>query len=455
MKKVIEMFPEFHQEKLETTDIKDENNLIVVDTNFLLQILELPIDIATKYVDSLKSIKRNLYIPYLVALEFHFNKSNKKKTKKRNADSYFKQVESALNQLKSSVQNTDLIKMDIENDKLKHLIGNLEFFTDDFLTKVNLFVRDEITDKEDEVYKELLNIISDSIGDVYEQEWIYEIEKEGEKRFAEAIPPGFNDENKDGIRKYNGISYHQEKGGFIQAWGDLGKKEHYRLIIDCLLNIQLLFFAYQETGDQKYYDIAESHFYVSANNVIRDDASSFHTFYFDPETGQPLKGVTRQGYSDDSCWARGQSWGVYGIPLTYRHLKDESCFDLFKGVTNYFLNRLPKDHVSYWDLIFNDGSDQSRDSSATAIAVCGIHEMLKHLPEVDADKDIYKHAMHAMLRSLIEHYANDQFTPGGTSLLHGVYSWHSGKGVDEGNIWGDYYYLEALIRFYKDWNLYW
>ncbi|CVN86910.1 glucuronyl hydrolase [Streptococcus pneumoniae] len=251
------------------------------------------------------------------------------------------------------------------------------------------------------------------------------------------------------------IERYQEKGGFIQAWGDLGKKEHYRLIIDCLLNIQLLFFAYQETGDQKYYDIAESHFYASANNVIRDDASSFHTFYFDPETGQPFKGVTRQGYSDDSCWARGQSWGVYGIPLTYRHLKDESCFDLFKGVTNYFLNRLPKDHVSYWDLIFNDGSDQSRDSSATAIAVCGIHEMLKHLPEVDADKDIYKHAMHAMLRSLIEHYANDQFTPGGTSLLHGVYSWHSGKGVDEGNIWGDYYYLEALIRFYKDWNLYW
>ncbi|HEU7039918.1 TPA: glycoside hydrolase family 88 protein, partial [Streptococcus pneumoniae] len=198
------------------------------------------------------------------------------------------------------------------------------------------------------------------------------------------------------------IERYQEKGGFIQAWGDLGKKEHYRLIIDCLLNIQLLFFAYQETGDQKYYDIAESHFYASANNVIRDDASSFHTFYFDPETGQPFKGVTRQGYSDDSCWARGQSWGVYGIPLTYRHLKDESCFDLFKGVTNYFLNRLPKDHVSYWDLIFNDGSDQSRDSSATAIAVCGIHEMLKHLPEVDADKDIYKHAMHAMLRSLIE-----------------------------------------------------
>ncbi|MGF1391663.1 PIN-like domain-containing protein [Streptococcus infantarius] len=223
MKKIIEMFPEFHQEKLKLTDIKDENNLIVVDTNFLLQILELPIDIATKYVDSLKSIKKNLYIPYLVALEFHFNKSNKKKSKKRNADSYFKQVESALNELRASVQSTDLIKIDIENSKLKHLIGNLELFTDDFLDKVNSFIRDEITDKEDGVYKELLNIISDSIGDMYEQKWVDEIEKEGEERFAEGIPPGFDDKNKDGLRKYNGISYHKKYGDLI-IWKDILKK---------------------------------------------------------------------------------------------------------------------------------------------------------------------------------------------------------------------------------------
>ncbi|NEW63199.1 glucuronyl hydrolase [Granulicatella sp. zg-ZJ] len=251
------------------------------------------------------------------------------------------------------------------------------------------------------------------------------------------------------------IERYQEKDGFIQAWGELGKKEHYRLIIDCLLNIQLLFFAYEETGNERYYDIAKNHFYTSVNHVIRDDASSFHTFYFDPETHIPLKGVTRQGYSDDSCWARGQSWGVYGIPLTYRFLKDEQCFDTFKSVTNYFLNRLPQDFVSYWDLIFSDGSGHARDSSATAISVCGIHEMLKYLPEVDSDKQYYKYAMHAMLRSLIENYANKDISSGGATLLHGVYSWHSGKGVDEGNIWGDYYYLEALMRFYKDWDVYW
>ena len=251
------------------------------------------------------------------------------------------------------------------------------------------------------------------------------------------------------------IERYQEVGGFIQAWGELGKPEHYRLIIDCLLNIQLLFWASEQTGDPKYAQMATQHFYTSANNVIRDDASAFHTFYFDPKTGEPVKGVTRQGYSDDSAWARGQAWGIYGIPLTYRFVKDEDCFGLFKGMTNYFLNRLPKDHVSYWDLIFGDGSGHSRDSSATATAICGIHEMLKHLPEVDSDKLTYKYAMHAMLRSLIDNYANREIKPGRPLLLHGVYSWHSSKGVDEGNIWGDYYYLEALIRFYKDWELYW
>lgn len=251
------------------------------------------------------------------------------------------------------------------------------------------------------------------------------------------------------------ISRYQEKGEFIQAWGELGSKDHYRFIIDCLLNIPLLYWASDEIGDAKYRNIANKHFVTSCNNVIRDDASAFHTFYMDNETGKPLRGVTRQGYSDDSAWARGQAWGVYGIPLNYRYTRNESCFNLYEGMTNYFLNRLPKDNVCYWDLIFNDGDDHSKDSSAAAIAVCGMHEMNKYLPEVDENKEVYKYAMHNILRSLIENYMNPEIEPGKPVLLHGVYSWHSGKGVDEGNIWGDYFFLEALIRFYKDWNLYW
>lgn len=251
------------------------------------------------------------------------------------------------------------------------------------------------------------------------------------------------------------ISRYQEKGEFIQAWGELGSKDHYRFIIDCLLNIPLLYWASDETGDAKYRNIANKHFVTSCNNVIRDDASAFHTFYMDNETGKPLRGVTRQGYSDDSAWARGQAWGVYGIPLNYRYTRNESCFNLYEGMTNYFLNRLPKDNVCYWDLIFNDGDDHSKDSSAAAIAVCGMHEMNKYLPEVDENKEVYKYAMHNILRSLIKNYMNPEIEQGKPVLLHGVYSWHSGKGVDEGNIWGDYFFLEALIRFYKDWNLYW
>lgn len=251
------------------------------------------------------------------------------------------------------------------------------------------------------------------------------------------------------------ISRYQEKGGFIQAWGELGHKDHYRFIIDCLLNIPLLYWASNETKNDKYRKIAETHFETSCNYVIRDDASAFHTFYMNPEDGSPVKGVTRQGYNDESAWARGQAWGVYGIPLNYKNTKNAHAFNLYKGMTNYFLNRLPKDNVCYWDLIFNDGDDQSRDSSAAAIAVCGMHEMNKYLPEVDESKEVYKYAMHTILRSLIDNYTNPNIGEGEPVLLHGVYSWHSGKGVDEGNIWGDYYYLEALIRFYKDWELYW
>lgn len=248
---------------------------------------------------------------------------------------------------------------------------------------------------------------------------------------------------------------YQEKGGFIQAWGKLGKKEDYRLIIDCFLNIPLLYWASQVTGEKQYRDVAENHFETASNHVIRDDASAFHTFYMNPEDGSPAYGKTRQGYNDTSAWARGQAWGVYGIPLNYHYTKNQETIQLFKGMTNYFLNRLPEDYVCYWDLIFQDGSGQPKDSSAAAVVVCGIQEMLKYLPETDPDKTTYRYAMHGILRSLIEQYVPNQIESGNPLLLHGVYSWHSGKGVDEGNIWGDYYYLEALIRFYKDWELYW
>lgn len=251
------------------------------------------------------------------------------------------------------------------------------------------------------------------------------------------------------------MTRYQAKGEFIQAWGELGKQENYRLIVDCLLNIPLLYWASSVTGESSYLEVANKHYQSTINNAIREDASAYHTFYFDAETGKPAYGKTRQGYSDDSSWARGQAWLIYGIALNHFYRNDDNNIALFEAVTNYFLNRLPEDGVCYWDLIFDDDSEQSKDSSAAAIAICGLNLMDKFLPESNPYKLVYKYASHAILGSLIDNYT-DSKTEGISALINeGVYSWHSGKGVNEGNIWGDYFYLEALVRFKKNWEMYW
>ena len=214
-----------------------------------------------------------------------------------------------------------------------------------------------------------------------------------------------------------------------------------------------MYWTTEVTGDEKYAKIATSHYQTSICNVIRDDASAFHTFYMDYNTGGPSHGATRQGYSDSSSWARGQSWGIYGIALNTRYTNNLENISLFKGMTNYFLNRLPKDDICYWDLIFGDGSEQSKDSSAAAIAICGILEMEKFLTL--EDRRVYRGSANRMMRSLIQNYETKETKPGQPILYHGVYSWHSGKGVDEGNIWGDYYFMEAILRQLKNWDPYW
>lgn len=133
-----------------------------------------------------------------------------------------------------------------------------------------------------------------------------------------------------------------EPGGYIQAWGDVG--EHPRLIIDCMNNIPLLYWASEVTGNKNYYDKAVNHAKATIENIIRPDASTFHTFYFNHD-GSPDKGTTRQGKSDDSCWARGQAWGIYGLALSYKHTKDAEHLELAERVADYFLRHLPKDSV--------------------------------------------------------------------------------------------------------------
>lgn len=253
----------------------------------------------------------------------------------------------------------------------------------------------------------------------------------------------------------------QEKGQFIQAWGPMGEKKSYRLIIDCLLNVPLLYWAYEETGNEKYKKVADAHTQTSMSNLIRPDASAYHTFYFDPETGAPLRGCTYQGYRDGSAWARGQAWGIYGMALSRKYTGKEECVELFKKITDYFIARLPEDGIPYWDLEFIDG-DEPRDSSAAAVAACGMLEMVKYLPEKEAAT--YREQALKLAESLIDRCAVKSTDESNGILLHGVYAKSSPynpiskeeeRGVDECVIWGDYFYMELLTRLTTEWELYW
>ena len=242
-----------------------------------------------------------------------------------------------------------------------------------------------------------------------------------------------------------------EKGGYIQAWGNVGEQP--RLIIDCMNNIPLLFWAADATGNKEYYKKAYNHAIATINNIVRDDASTHHTYFFN-EDGTPAYGKTAQGAGDDTCWARGQAWIISGLPLSYKYTKNEEMVNLFFKVTNYYLNRLPQDFVPYWDMSFNDGCDEPRDSSSASIAVCGILEMLPHIKD-EKLRTVYGGAVDKIMYSLYENYSTKNTPESNGLLLHATYTKPGNFGVDECNIWGCYYYMEALVRMIKGTKAYW
>ena len=236
-----------------------------------------------------------------------------------------------------------------------------------------------------------------------------------------------------------------QPAGIIQAWGDLDDPDQRgRTIIDSIMNTPLLFWASETTGDSRYAAAATRHARQLRDHILRPDGTTFHTFYWDVATGQPLRGSTEQGNADDSCWARGQAWAIYGFSLNHRYTGDASFLVAAQHCADYFLDHLPADRIAYWDLVFEDGSGQERDSSAAAIAASGLIELANQLPD-SARRDGYRDAAGRILRSLINGYSAAG-TDSNALLLHGVYDKPKGIAVDEGNLWGDYFYLEALTK---------
>ncbi|MCD7035518.1 glycoside hydrolase family 88 protein [Metabacillus sp. GX 13764] len=246
-----------------------------------------------------------------------------------------------------------------------------------------------------------------------------------------------------------------EKARIIQAWGNLDDPlQRGRIIIDCLMNLPLLYWASEETGISKYREAAAAHAENALKCIVREDASTFHTFFFDPETGAAKFGKTHQGYGDGSCWARGQAWGVYGFPLSFLYTDNPEFMAMAEKLANYFLNRTPEDGVVYWDLVFSDADGEEKDSSASAIAACGLLEMAKHA-ENEESRQYFQHAGTIILKNLYEKYSTAKIPESNALLLHSVYAKPENLGVDEASLWGDYFYLEGLARLKKDWKPYW
>jgi unsaturated chondroitin disaccharide hydrolase len=221
------------------------------------------------------------------------------------------------------------------------------------------------------------------------------------------------------------------------------------------MNLPLLYWAGAISGNECYDRAARRHASQLRDHLVRPDGSTYHTFYFDPSTGAPMCGQTEQGAADDSCWSRGQAWTIYGFALSHAYTREHSFLQAACQAADYFLAHLPADGVAYWDLVFSEGSDEERDSSASAIAACGLLELSKWLP-AGAESLRYRNDARRMLASLFRSYSTAAVPASNALLLGGVYNKPGRIGVNEGNLWGDYFYLEALMRLGQpDWKPYW
>ena len=256
---------------------------------------------------------------------------------------------------------------------------------------------------------------------------------------------------------YYNTSYSKD-GKFIirghKSWR-AGKPEGYRTMMDSLMNAPFFFWASEVTGNDEYKKAGLDHVRTTEKYLSRQDGSSFHHYQFDPETSAPVRGVTLQGHSDDSCWSRGHSWGVYGVPIAYSYTGEEFIKDVHKDVTYFMLNHLPEDMIPCWDYDFVSNK-AIKDSSAGVIAVCGMHEMAGMLPDRAEEKAVYESAAAQILESTIDNCTGENGIDYEGLIFHVTAALPQKLGIDQTAVYGDYFYLEALSRYLNpDFKMYW
>lgn len=230
-------------------------------------------------------------------------------------------------------------------------------------------------------------------------------------------------------------------GQYIQAWKELDNEEEAgRIIIDCMMNLPLLFLATRETGDQKYHNAALAHAKKSQQYLIREDASTYHTYLFNPSDGSPIAPKTHQGFADNSLWARGQGWAIYGFTMAAEWTGDETFINTAQEAVDRYFAEAPIDDIAPYDLRLTDDAPVYPDSSADAIVAGG----LLRLADLTGEQ-VYRDKAQSLLMMLYEK-AFDTRSDAQGLLLHSTQHAPHHYGVDTYTIFGDYFFLEGLMR---------
>ena len=261
------------------------------------------------------------------------------------------------------------------------------------------------------------------------------------------------------------ISRYNPNVGCIKSWNSKmswdGKTLwKYPVIIDNMMNLELLFFASKATGDPVYKNIAVKHAATTMKNQVRPDYSCYHVVNYDSANGHVLNRQTNQGFSDNSAWARGQAWGVYGFTMVYRETHDKKFLNTAKKMADFYINNphLPKDKIPFWDFDVdqqgytpqwnydkNKFSYIPRDASAAAVICSALFELSGYLGREGEKYENF--AIETMKTLASSNYLATPGTNGNFILMHSTGSIPHNVEVDVPLVYADYYFLEALLRY--------
>jgi unsaturated chondroitin disaccharide hydrolase len=240
------------------------------------------------------------------------------------------------------------------------------------------------------------------------------------------------------------ITRFNKKVGSIRSWDTNKEKWSFPVIIDNMMNLELLFEASKVSGDAKYKNIAITHANTTLKNHFRKDDSCYHVVDYDPNTGAVRSKVTHQGVNNESSWARGQGWAIYGYTMCYRYTKNKNYLKRAEATAKYFINHenMPEDGIPYWD--FNDPGipNSPRDASAGALVASALIELYTF-----TKKEAYLNYSNKVINTLsTDNYLLDKSIKDPFILDHSTGNLPKNDEVDEPIVYGDYYYLEAIIR---------